>query len=68
MITSYLYETDFLMAKSDELRLRGISGKLKEELVNIAENEGINLSALLRPKLRQIVDSYPQQMKIRREA
>lgn len=55
------------MAKSDELRLRGISGKLKEELTIIAENEGINLSALLRPKLRQIVDSYPQQMKTKRQ-
>jgi hypothetical protein len=55
------------MAKSDELRLRGISGKLKDDLVTIAENEGVNLSALLRPKLRQIVESYPAQMKQRRE-
>lgn len=54
------------MAKSDELRLRGM-GKLKETLSNIAQNEGNTLSAFLRPKLRQIVDSYPEQMKVKRE-
>lgn len=55
------------MAKSDELRLRGISGKLKEDLQTIARNEGVNLSALLKPRLRQIVDSYPPQMRVKRE-
>jgi hypothetical protein len=52
------------MAKSsDELRLRGVSKEVKEDLINIAKNSGLTLSALLKPRLRDIRDSYPENLR-----
>lgn len=50
------------------IMIKGVPNKLKSELKNISKNSGLTLAALLKPKLREIVESYPEQMKIRREA
>lgn len=47
----------------DEIRVRGVSPKLVTELNNIANNIGISLTQMLKPKLREISDSYPEKMK-----
>ena len=49
-----------------EVRMRGVSKKLVNELVNISKNIGIDLSDMLKPKLREIVDSYPDHFKVKR--
>jgi predicted DNA-binding protein len=52
---------------NDELRLRRISPTLKKDLKNIAKNTGITMASFIKSKLREIVDSYPEQMKINRQ-
>ena len=49
--------------KSDEIRLRNVSPKLKIELVNIAKNQGTSLGALIKPYLRKIIDDHPSHMR-----
>jgi hypothetical protein len=46
--------------RKPELRIQGVSNKTKEEIQNIADNEGIGLSEFMRPHLRKIIDSYPE--------
>jgi hypothetical protein len=46
-----------------EIRIRGVSKKVVEELLNISKNSGVPLSDLLKPKLREIADSFPDSMK-----
>lgn len=48
---------------TNEIRCRGISPILEEQLNNIAGNLGITLTQFLKPKLREIADSYPDKMK-----
>jgi hypothetical protein len=50
------------MAKSDELRIRGVE-KIKNELQTIAKNKGISLASYLKPKLRDIIDSEADKFK-----
>lgn len=49
-----------------EIRMRGVSKKLVTELVNISKNIGIDLSDMLKPKIREIVDAYPDHLKVKR--
>lgn len=42
----------------DEIRIRRVSPQLINELNCIAGNLGISLSSLLKPRLREIRDSY----------
>lgn len=51
------------MSKKNEIRITGVAPQIKEDLQNIARNEGICLGQLLKPKLREIRDSYPQHMR-----
>lgn len=46
-----------------EVRIRGVSPKLIEELNNIADNVGTTLSAILKPKLREIANGFPEKMR-----
>jgi hypothetical protein len=46
-----------------DLRIYGINGKLKKEIINISKNLGIGISDFLKPKLKEISDSYPAHMK-----
>lgn len=49
--------------KEREIRVRGVSEKTQTELMNIAGNSGVNLSNFLRPKLTELVNSYPEHMR-----
>jgi hypothetical protein len=46
-----------------ELRITGVPEEILEQLHNIAKNEGNNLSAILKPHLRKIVESYSDRMR-----
>jgi hypothetical protein len=46
-----------------ELRITGVPEEILDQLHNIAKNEGNNLSAILKPHLRKIVESYPERMR-----
>lgn len=49
--------------KKREIRVTGVPDKISDQLKAIAHNSGITLSQLLRPKLREIADEYPENMK-----
>ena len=49
------------------IKVRGVPGKLKNQLKTIAENKGITLSAFVRPALRKLVESQPEHLKIKRD-
>lgn len=46
-----------------EIRIVGVSPSLHDDLRNISRNLGITTTALLKPKLREIADSYEAHMK-----
>jgi len=48
----------------DTLVINGVNPKVHEQLINIGKNLGnISVSALLKPRLREIVDSYAPDMR-----
>lgn len=49
-----------------EVRIKGVSKVMSKQLGNIAKNLGVGISAILKPKIREIVDSYPDNLKVRR--
>jgi len=51
------------MAKQNEIRITNVPKDIKEDLENIAANTGISLGTLLKPKLREIRDSYSEKMR-----
>ncbi len=46
-----------------EIRVRGVGEQLQNDLTNISKNLGIDVSALVKPKLWEIANSYPEHMK-----
>jgi hypothetical protein len=46
-----------------ELRIRGVSDKTATELKSVAYYYGVDISKLLRPKIKELIDSYPEHMK-----
>jgi len=46
-----------------EIRITGVSPEVHRDLIAISKNEAVNLSDLLKPKLREIRDSYPDYMR-----
>ena len=46
-----------------EIRIRYVSKKIITDLSNIADNIGVSVANFLKPKLREIADSYPDKMK-----
>lgn len=50
--------------KPSEVRIYGVAPSIHNELVNISDHIGIDLSSMLKPKLREIRDSYPAHMRI----
>jgi len=46
-----------------KLVIYGISPNLKNQLCNICKNIGVTSSSFLKTKIRDIVDSYPEEMK-----
>lgn len=52
------------MAKENEVRITGVNEKLKEELGYISKNLGHStFNSFLKVKLREIRDSYPENMR-----
>lgn len=56
------------MAKQNEIRITNVPLDVKNDLENIASNIGISLSAMLKPKLREIRDGYSEKMRVKRES
>jgi hypothetical protein len=44
---------------SFQIKVKGVPEDIYNDLMNIAKNNGTPLSAILRPKLREIRDSFP---------
>ena len=50
-------------SKYPYLAVYGVNSSVHEELKNISKNLGIDLSALIKPKLRELRDSYPEALR-----
>lgn len=46
-----------------EVRVRGVSESLINDLNNISKNTGVSISDLLKPKLHEIRDSFPERLR-----
>jgi hypothetical protein len=44
-----------------EVRVRGVSKKTNQDLINIAKRAGVKLNDFLKMKLTEIRDSYPEE-------
>ena len=47
-----------------ELRIKHVNEKLHSDVNNIADNLGINMSAFVKPFLKELTDRYPAEMKL----
>ena len=55
------------MASSEHtIVIKNVNPDLKRELENISGNQGIPLSSFLKPKLREIRDSFPPEMRAKK--
>lgn len=59
----YLHMSKQQPNKKEELRARKIPGKLLNEIHNIARNHNMTTSQFLKPKVIEIIDKYPAEMK-----
>lgn len=46
-----------------EIRIKGVPCVIHQQIKNIAKYEGMEISTFLRPKLRDIANSYPDDIK-----
>lgn len=46
-----------------EVRIKGVSENTHQQICNISDHLGVTISQFLRPKLREIIDSYPEHMR-----
>jgi hypothetical protein len=53
--------------KRKDLRIPALDESLNEVFATAAKNKGQTRGAFLRPQIRQIVESYPEHLKERRE-
>tara|TARA_R110001606_G_scaffold374612_3_gene532479 strand:- start:392 stop:574 length:183 start_codon:yes stop_codon:yes gene_type:complete len=51
------------MDKYNRIAIRSVDPKIAKDLIAIAKNKKIPLSGLLRPYLRKIRDSFPEEMR-----
>lgn len=49
-----------------EIRITNVDERLHATLINIANNKGISLSALMKHHLDGIIQSYPERLKVKR--
>jgi len=54
---------DQIESRMIEIRITNVSHELRFQLNNIADHLGVPLGHMLKPKLREIADSYPDDMK-----
>lgn len=65
-MTSELHQANLKRAARKELRIRGVSNKLKQEIRNLARYHGITECQFLRQQLTKLADAFPEHMKIER--
>lgn len=53
--------------ESRRIFITGVPQKSKRELVNISKNTGIDVSALMKPKVFELINSYPPDMREKKE-
>jgi hypothetical protein len=46
-----------------EIRITGVSKKLRDELLGISKHHSVSMPDFLKPKIREIVDSYPDRIR-----
>jgi len=46
-----------------EVRIYGVSVGTADALLNLSNNLGITVTQLMKPKLREVLDSYPDHLK-----
>lgn len=51
------------MARTSEIRIKGVSSQLKTDLKNISRNTGLTLAGYVKWKLKEIVAATPATMK-----
>lgn len=49
--------------KNNNVVVKHVPEDIKESIANIAENTGETISSLIRPKLRELVNSYSENMR-----
>jgi hypothetical protein len=49
--------------KHYEIRIKVVSKTLHDELISIAKHHSVCVSSFLKPKIREIVDSYPDRIR-----
>lgn len=47
----------------NEIRIRGVRQDIITQLRNISDHLGVTVNDMLKPKLREIIDSYPEHYK-----
>lgn len=52
------------MSEPKTIKVTNVNPKVATELKNIADNLNVDLSQFLKPKLKEIVDSYSPDMKM----
>jgi len=54
------------MASEKNIYIKNVPVDIKADIKTIAENLGVTVTQLLKPKLREIRDSYPPDLRIKR--
>lgn len=50
--------------KLPEFRIKGINPTLHQEINNICDHLGTNVTSLLKPEIQKLANSYPAHMKL----
>lgn len=51
------------MSERTFIKIDGVPKGLKKDIRNIAQNLGVSMGDLIKPELRKLADSYPENMK-----
>lgn len=54
------------MNKDKDILIRNVPKEIKEDLFAIADNLGISVTAMVKPVLRQLRDSHPENMRTKK--
>lgn len=55
------------MAERPNMIIKGFPADLKDAIKIIAKNQGISMSAFIKTKMREIVNSCPDHMKVKHD-
>lgn len=57
----YIWQTIYKMSK--EIRIKGVGDNTMQELKNIAKWECSTITSLIKPKIRELINSYPEHVR-----